>query len=104
MKKAETESRTDIQIVIFRLQNEEFGIPINQVREIVRLVKITHIPEAPGFIVGVINLRGEVIPVIDLTRQFGLPRQAQLPKTARIVVVEMNESIQGMIVDEVPEV
>lgn len=56
----------EIQLVTFRLRDEEFGVEINQVREIVRMMDITHIPEAPGFIEGVINLRGQVIAVIDL--------------------------------------
>lgn len=94
----------EIQLVIFRLRDEEFGVAISEVREIVRMMAITHIPEAPGFIEGVINLRGQVIAVVDLAKQFGLAGQAELPKTARIVVVELQGKTVGLIVDEVPEV
>lgn len=95
---------TEIQLVVFRLRDEEFGVDIKQVREIVRMMAITHLPEAPGFIEGVINLRGQVIAVIDLARQFELSAQKELPKSARIVVVEVKDQTIGMIVDEVPEV
>lgn len=92
------------QLVIFRLRHEEFGAEITSVLEISRMLEITHLPETPGFIEGVVNLRGQVIPVIDLARQFGLEPEAKLPKTARIVVVEAGEETVGLIVDEVPEV
>lgn len=94
----------EIQLVTFRLRDEEFGVDISQVREIVRMMDITHIPEAPGFIEGVINLRGQVIAVIDLAKQFGLIPKEKPEKTDRIVVVEVGEQTVGMIVDEVPEV
>lgn len=97
-------AREEIQLVTFRLRDEEFGVDISQVREIVRMMAITHIPEAPGFIEGVINLRGQVIAVIDLAKQFGLTPKEKLEKTDRIVVVEVGEQTVGMIVDEVPEV
>lgn len=100
----ETVKAKDIQIVIFRLREEEFGAEINSVLEISRMLEITHLPEAPGFIEGVVNLRGQVIPVIDLAKQFGLKPQAQRPKTARVVVVEVSGETLGLLVDEVPEV
>jgi purine-binding chemotaxis protein CheW len=94
----------EIQLVIFRLRDEEFGVDIGSVLEISRVLDITHIPQAPGFIEGVINLRGQVIAVVDLARQFSLKPQAQLPKTARIIVVKVSDETIGLIVDEVPEV
>lgn len=103
MKEKDQALRKEIQLVVFRLQNEEFGVEIKCVREILRLVEITHIPEAPGFLEGVINLRGHVIAVVSLAKQFGLP-VAELHKSARIVVVEADKTIVGMIVDEVPQV
>jgi len=104
-KKEETKPKgKEIQLVIFRLRDEEFGADIASVLEISRLLDITHIPEAPGFIEGVINLRGQVIAVVDLSRQFGLKEQKELPKTARIVIVEVGSETVGLIVDEVPEV
>ena len=94
----------EIQLVIFRLRNEEFAAEISAVLEISRVLDITHVPDAPGFITGVVNLRGQVMAVIDLAKQFGLGSQAELSKTARIVVVEIRGETIGLLVDEVPEV
>ncbi len=93
-----------VQLVNFRLRDEEFGLDIGSVREITRVTDITHIPEAPSFIYGVTNLRGQVIAVIDLAKQFGLAPQQELPETAKIVVTEIKGQTVGMLVDEVPEV
>ena len=103
-KAGETPKGKELQLVIFRLRGEEFGAEITSVLEISRVLGITHIPEAPGFVEGVVNLRGQVIAVVDLAKQFGLPPQPELPKTARIVVVEVAGETIGLIVDEVPEV
>jgi purine-binding chemotaxis protein CheW len=101
----EKDSKAETQLVIFRLQQEEFGIEIKNVREIVPMVNITHLPSASEhMMVGVINLRGQVIPVIDLSKLLELPSLSMLPKTARIVVVEVDDMVVGMIVEEVPEV
>ena len=104
---AEQEKKTTgemVQLVNFRLRDEEFGLDIGSVREITRVTDITHIPEAPSFIYGVTNLRGQVIAVIDLAKQFGLAPQQDLPETAKIVVTEIKGQTVGMLVDEVPEV
>lgn len=93
-----------IQLINFRLRDEEFGVDINSVREITRVGDITHIPEAPSFIQGVINLRGQIIAVIDLAGRFGLATQEKLSDIARIVVTEVNDQTVGMLVDEVPGV
>ena len=92
------------QFVNFRLRDEEYGVDIGSVREITRVVDISHIPESPSFIEGVTNLRGQIIPVVDLAKQFGLAPQEKLPESARIVVTEVKGQTVGMIVDEVPEV
>lgn len=94
----------EIQLVVFRIGNEEFGAPIQSVLEISRMVDITHIPETTKFIEGVINLRGQVITVVDTAKQLGFERTAGFPKTAKIVVVESSGEKKGLIVDEVPEV
>ncbi len=93
-----------VQLINFRLRDEEFGVDIGSVREITRVADITHIPEAPSFIQGVTNLRGQVIAVIDLAEQFHLAPQEELPGTARIVVTEFKGQAVGMLVDEVPGV
>ena len=93
-----------LQLVIFRLRDEEFGVDIGSVREITRVGDITHIPGAPSFITGVTNLRGQILAVIDLAGQLGLPSRKKLAASARIVVTEANGNTVGMLVDEVPGV
>lgn len=105
-KKEKTEKPTGeiIQLVNFRIRDEEFGVDIGSVKEISRVIDITHIPQAPAFIKGVINLRGQVIAVIDLAKQFGLAPQERLPETAKIIVIEIKGQRVGVLVDDVPEV
>lgn len=93
----------EIQVVIFRLGREEFGVRIEQVKEIIEMTHITRMPKAPSFIEGVINLRGQVIAVIDLAKQFDLPASERGEET-RIVVVDVDDKMVGMIVGSVPEV
>ncbi|MBU1088209.1 MAG: chemotaxis protein CheW [Candidatus Omnitrophica bacterium] len=93
----------EIQLVVFKIGEEEFGVEINQVREIVKLVSITRMPKSPAFIEGVVNLRGQIITVIDLSKRLDLPSAGRSEST-RIMVVEIGESIVGMIVDSVSEV
>jgi purine-binding chemotaxis protein CheW len=93
----------EIQLVVFKIGEEEFGVEINQVREIVKLVSITRMPKSPAFIEGVVNLRGQIITVIDLSKRLDLPSAGRSEAT-RIMVVEIGENIVGMIVDSVSEV
>lgn len=92
-----------LQLVTFHVGDEEFGVDILRVREINRLMEITRVPHAPDFVEGVINLRGQVIPVVDLRKRFGLPAVAR-DKHARIVVVELTDKVMGFLVDSVSEV
>jgi purine-binding chemotaxis protein CheW len=92
-----------IQVVSFKLGSEEYGVDIAQVQEINRMVAITHVPRAPQFMEGVINLRGQLIPIIDLRTRFGMPR-AEHTKNTRIVVTEIGSKRVGMVVDSVSEV
>ena len=92
-----------IQVVSFKLGSEEYGVDIAQVQEINRMVAITHVPRAPQFMEGVINLRGQLIPIIDLRTRFGMPR-AEHTKNTRIVVTEIGAKRVGMVVDSVSEV
>jgi purine-binding chemotaxis protein CheW len=92
-----------IQLVSFNLGSEEFGIDILKVQEINRMVEITKVPQAPHYVEGVINLRGKVIPVIDLRTKFGMETKAR-DKNSRIVVCDVNGDIIGMVVDAVSEV
>jgi purine-binding chemotaxis protein CheW len=93
----------ELQLVIFKIGKEEFGVAINQVREIVRLVPITPVPKAPVFVEGVVNLRGQILAVVDLATRLSLKGDDRSEKT-RIIVVEVEGHTVGMIVDEVTEV
>lgn len=93
----------EYQLVVFKVGDEEFGVDISQVREIVRLVQITYMPKAPAFIEGVVNLRGQVVAIIDLAKRLGITSKPRGEAT-RIVIVEIEDNTVGMIVDSVSEV
>ena len=92
-----------LQLVTFSIGEEEFGVNILKVQEIIRTMEITKVPRAPDFVEGVINLRGKVIPIIDLRRRFGLAPRGH-DKNTRIIVIEMSGIIVGFVVDAVSEV
>lgn len=91
------------QFVIFRLENEEYGIDILRVKEIKEMMNITRIPKAAHYVRGVINLRGEVIPVIDLRKKFNLP-EGKEDEDIRIIIVSVDDITAGLIVDNSSEV
>ncbi|MBI4743704.1 MAG: purine-binding chemotaxis protein CheW [Actinobacteria bacterium] len=95
--------KKDIQLVVFKLGKEEYGIEINKVIEIIRLSEMTVIPRALDFIEGVINLRGKIIPVVDLKKRFGLT-DGELTTDARIIVVDIKGQMVGVRVDLASEV
>lgn len=99
---AHTHTR-ELQLVAFRLGKETYAVDIQQVQEIIRMQHITQVPGAPSFVEGVINLRGRIVPVIDLRQRLGLPRGERTGET-RIVVVEVPPHRVGMVVDAVEEV
>jgi purine-binding chemotaxis protein CheW len=92
-----------LQLVTFRLGNEEFGIDIKKVQEINRMIEITGIPNAPPFVEGIVNLRGKIVPVVSLRTRLGF-EQAPYDKATRIMVVEVEGKVLGFIVDSVSEV
>lgn len=92
-----------LQLVTFKIADEEFGVEILAVQEIIRIMQITAVPRAPAFIEGVINLRGKVIPVIDMRKRFGLPVVERDSQT-RIIVMEFDQKVVGFLVDAVSEV
>lgn len=92
-----------LQLVTFKIENEEFGVDILTVQEINRMMNITRIPNAPDFIEGVINLRGKIVPVVDLRKRLSFPRK-EYDKNTRIIVVELDGITLGFIVDSVSEV
>jgi len=93
----------DLQVVGFRIGNETYGVRIAAVREIVRVPEITSVPSAPEAIEGVINLRGKIIPVMDLRKRFG-QTNIQHDKKNRILVVELDNKLVGLIVNAASEV
>jgi purine-binding chemotaxis protein CheW len=97
------EKSQEIQLIIFKIADEEFAVNIHQVREIVRMMPITTIPRSAEFIEGVVNLRGQVLIIMDLAKRLGLKALERGERT-RIVVVEVEETSIGMIVDNVTEV
>ncbi|HWR39013.1 MAG TPA: chemotaxis protein CheW [Patescibacteria group bacterium] len=98
-----TYSSNEVQLVVFKLGREEYGVSILQVQEIKRMTDITRVPHTPEYIKGVINLRGSVLPVVDLKKRLNLPMEEYTDDT-RIIIVKVEEIIVGMIVDAVSEV
>ena len=96
-------SRSEQQLVVFDLASEAYGVDIGAVREIIRMQDITKVPRTPEFVEGVINLRGKVIPVVDLRKRFMLP-VAEQNDDNRIVVVDIGGQDIGVVVDAVTEV
>lgn len=92
-----------LQLVSFHVGDEEFGLDILRVQEIIRIQPLTRVPNLPDYIDGVINLRGKVIPVIGLRKRLGLDKQSA-DKRTRIVVVDVHGQILGFVVDSVSEV
>ncbi len=92
-----------LQLVSFNIGSEEFGVDILKVQEINRVVEITRVPQAPHYVEGVINLRGKVIPIVDLRKRFNM-EEKEYDKNTRIVVVDISGTIMGMVVDSVSEV
>ena len=92
-----------IQLVTFRLKDETYGINVMQVQEVLRVTEIAPVPGAPGYVLGIINLRGNVVTVIDTRTRFGLPT-GELDDASRIVIIESDEQVVGILVDSVAEV
>jgi purine-binding chemotaxis protein CheW len=99
----ETKAVEEIQLVVFSLGREEFAVEVTQVREIMRMEEITRMPKSPSFVEGILNLRGQIIAVIDLAQRLNLESGDRDAET-RIIVVEAEDIKVGMIVDAVSEV
>jgi purine-binding chemotaxis protein CheW len=102
-KTAAAQTSEQLQLVTFQLASEEFAVDILRVQEINRMMSLTRVPQSPPEVEGVINLRGKIIPVIDLRKRFGLDAQTH-SEASRIVVVEVHGRVLGFIVDRVNEV
>ena len=92
-----------IQLVSFSLAQEEYGVDVLKVREIIRMPSITRVPNTPHYVEGVINLRGKVIPIISMRNRFSLP-DSEYDKQTRIMVMDVGGELMGFIVDAVSEV
>ena len=91
------------QAVVFSLAGELYGLDISRIQGIIRVPDVTRVPRAPQFVEGVINLRGEIVPIVNLRERFGRPEQDHTADT-RIINVEMGDELVGLIVDAVEEV
>lgn len=97
----------ETQLVVFKLKTGElvceYGVPITKVQEIIPMASPTKLPQVPDFVEGIINLRGKIIPIIDLKKRFGMAA-SEISSESRSVVVEVDGQTVGIIVDEVSEV
>ena len=97
------EGKEIIQLIVFLAGNEEFGVPIDAVREIIKIGMVTAIPDSPDFIKGIVNVRGEIVTAIDVKLRFRLP-DVRDAEAKHIVVTKQEDGLFGLIVDEVVEV
>lgn len=93
----------DTQWVTFYLAEEKYGVPVAQVREVLRYSEITPVPGAPDYVLGIINLRGNVVTVLDTRKRFALPPN-EIADSTRVVIIEVEEQVVGILVDSVSEV
>jgi purine-binding chemotaxis protein CheW len=93
----------ELQLVVFRLDNEEYGINIMQVQEISPYQKLTKVPNSPAFVDGIVNLRGDVIPVVSLKKKFNLI-ESQVTELTRLIVINNGNRRTGFVVDDASEV
>jgi purine-binding chemotaxis protein CheW len=105
MKKNSAQGSEDpiLQWVTFRLDNETYGINVMQVQEVLRYTEIAPVPGAPSYVLGIINLRGNVVTVIDTRQRFGLDSTTVTDNT-RVVIIEADKQVVGILVDSVAEV
>lgn len=100
---AQTKLDSELQLVVFNTGNEDFGIEIMNVQEIIRMTNITKIPQSPNYVRGIINLRGKIIVVINLNVIIGMESRDHDENT-RIIVTSINDTVVGFVVDSVSEV
>jgi len=103
-QKDKAATQDEQQLAVFSVGFEEYAIDIMQIMEIIRPQKVTRIPNAPKVVEGVINLRGRVVPIVDLRKKFGADPDAADPKKVRIIILRITDKVLGAVVDEVAEV
>lgn len=93
----------EIKVIVFTIGSEEYGVEVDKVRTIERMIPLTRVPKTPPFVKGVINLRGSIIPVIDLRGRFGL-KETDYTENTRNIIVNVNDIEVGLIVDSASDV
>ena len=91
------------QYVIFKLNQEEYGVAISHVQEITEIKSITSVPNTPSFVEGIINLRGKIVPIVSIKKRFDLPLEGEVSEQ-RIIIINLNEKQVGFIVDDASQV
>jgi len=99
----EDDAEPDVQLVTFRLKDETYGINVMEVQEVLRVAEIAPVPGAPHYVMGIINLRGNVVTVINTRTRFGLP-EGDVNDLSRIIIIESEAQVVGILVDSVAEV
>ena len=94
---------TKFDLVMFELEGERYGFDISIVREVVEVLPITPVPETPDFILGVINLRGEIIPVLDTKMRLGFGK-TDINEKSKLIIIESGENKAGLLLEELPKV
>jgi purine-binding chemotaxis protein CheW len=97
------EKTQSLQVVSFSVGSEFYGVHIEQVQEIIRMPEITHLPQTDDYIKGIINLRGNIIPIIDMRTRFNM-KESDYSELTRVIVLNMNEKLVGIVVDSVSKV
>lgn len=100
----ETQSEPVSRWVTFQLEDETYGIDVMQIREVLRSQEISPVPGAPSYVLGIINLRGNVVAIIDTRSRFGLPSREDVDDASRILILEAGDYVVGFLVDSVSEV
>lgn len=93
----------ELQVVVFILDKNYYGVHILQVQEIIKMTEVTKLPNTPDFIEGIVNLRGKIVPIMDLRKRFGL-QEAATNENSKILILKLEEVQFGIIVDEISEV
>lgn len=100
----ESNSGLTARWVTFQLEDETYGIDVMQIREVLRSQEISPVPGAPVYVLGIINLRGNVVAIIDTRTRFGLPRREEMDDASRILIMDSGNLVVGYLVDSVSEV
>lgn len=95
--------REELQFIVFTVGDEKFGVDVKQAREIIPSTELTKVPNSPDFVLGVINLREEIIPIIDLKKKLRLNSDSRSNQDEKIIIVELDNNLIGMKVDNVSE-